>query len=100
MEEAIKRCNELIKVEHANWIGISNQMAIETVLNHIEELKKYEEYYEEQNEVNAKFINKQVILDKIEELKTKKHTCNAIWEFQREAKIDILQEILKGENNE
>lgn len=35
-KEAIERCNELIKVEHANWIGISNQKAIETVLNLIQ----------------------------------------------------------------
>jgi hypothetical protein len=33
---AIERCNQLIKVEHANWIGISNQVAIETVLNLIQ----------------------------------------------------------------
>lgn len=32
LEEAIKRCKELIKTEHANWIGISNQVAIEIVL--------------------------------------------------------------------
>jgi hypothetical protein len=35
-EKAIERCNQLIKVEHANWIGISNQVAIETVLNLIQ----------------------------------------------------------------
>lgn len=35
-KEAIERCNQLIKVEHANWIGISNQVAIETVLNLIQ----------------------------------------------------------------
>ena len=35
-KEAIERCNQLIKVEHANWIGISNQKAIETVLNLIQ----------------------------------------------------------------
>lgn len=48
-KEAIERCNQLIKVEHANWIGISNQKAIGTVLNlvqtqqeEIERLKKTE----------------------------------------------------------
>lgn len=47
-EKAIERCNELIKQEHANRIGISNQIAIETVLNmlkekdrEIEKLKKH-----------------------------------------------------------
>lgn len=32
-EKAIERCEELIKPEHASWIGISNQEAIETLLN-------------------------------------------------------------------
>ena len=36
-EESIERCNQLIKAENANWIGISNQKAIETVLNLIQE---------------------------------------------------------------
>lgn len=39
-KEAIERCKQLIKVEHANWIGISNQVAIETVLNLIEKQYK------------------------------------------------------------
>ncbi len=39
-EKAIERCKELIKQEHANWIGISNQTAIETVLNMLKEKDK------------------------------------------------------------
>ena len=39
-EKAIDRCNELIKSEHANWIGLSNQNAIETVLNMLKEKDK------------------------------------------------------------
>ena len=39
-KEAIERCKQLIKVEHANWIGISNQLAIITVLNLIEKQDK------------------------------------------------------------
>lgn len=35
-KETIERCNELIKEEHANWIGISNQKAIKTILNLIQ----------------------------------------------------------------
>lgn len=41
---------------------------IETVLNIIEELKKYEQYYKEQNEVNAKFVPKSKIQERIYEL--------------------------------
>ena len=36
IEKATERCNQLIKAEHANWIGISNQKAIETVLSELE----------------------------------------------------------------
>lgn len=39
-EEAMERCKELIKPEHANWIGISNQEAIRELLNILKE--KYE----------------------------------------------------------
>lgn len=38
--KAIERCNQLIKPEHANWIGISNQLAINTILNLIDEKDK------------------------------------------------------------
>lgn len=36
IEQATERCNQLIKAEHANWIGISNQIAIGTVLSELE----------------------------------------------------------------
>lgn len=39
----IKRCNELIKDIHKEWIGISNQKAIETILNLIEKQQKENE---------------------------------------------------------
>lgn len=35
-EKAIERCNQLTKLEHANWIGISNQKAIKTILSLIQ----------------------------------------------------------------
>mgnify|MGYP001861177495 CR=1 FL=1 len=40
IEDDVKRCNELIKVEHANWIGISNQLAISHILAEREQLLK------------------------------------------------------------
>ena len=39
-EDAIERCKQLIKVEHANWIGISNQIAIGNILDLIEKQDK------------------------------------------------------------
>lgn len=35
----IKRCEELIKPEHANWIGISNQLAIAHVVDRAKEVE-------------------------------------------------------------
>lgn len=64
-KKAIQRCNELIKVEHANWIGISNQLAIIKVLNLIgtqqEEIKNLNfknEVYKKTNDKLEKVIDK------------------------------------------
>lgn len=38
IEDAIKRCKELIKPEHSNWIGLTNQSAIKIVLGNLEAL--------------------------------------------------------------
>ena len=39
VEEDTKRCEQLIKPEHANWIGISNQLAIGHLIERIKELE-------------------------------------------------------------
>ena len=44
-DKAIKRCNKLIETEHSNWIGITNQKAIETVLNMLKEKEAEIEKY-------------------------------------------------------
>ena len=40
IEKDIKRCEQLIKPEHANWIGISNQLAIAHLIKRIKELEE------------------------------------------------------------
>ena len=45
IEKDIKRCEELIKPEHANWIGISNQLAIAHVVERIKELEEEKQKY-------------------------------------------------------
>ena len=40
IEKDIKRCEQLTKPEHANWIGISNQLAIAHVVDRIKELEE------------------------------------------------------------
>lgn len=39
IEKDIKRCEELIKKEHANWIGISNQLAIAHIVDRVKEVE-------------------------------------------------------------
>lgn len=53
-EKAIDRCNELIKLKHANWIGISNQEAIRELLNMLKEKdKEIEHQIEKRNNQKA-----------------------------------------------
>ena len=56
IEEDIKRCEKLIEPQNANWIGISNQLAIAHIVDRIKELEE-----------NS--IPKQKVKDKIEGLK-------------------------------
>ena len=85
VEEDVKRCNELTKVEHANWIGISNQLAISHILAEREQDKAKIKELEKENRIFAlegskielslyikeNYIPKQKIKDKIEKLKNK-----------------------------
>lgn len=48
-DKAIERCNKLIETEHSNWIGITNQKAIETVLNMLKEKDAEIEKYKRKN---------------------------------------------------
>ena len=67
-EEAIERCNKLIKVENVNWIGISNQKAIETVLNLMQEQKKEIEY--KQDDINVLEAQRDSIENQFEQAKS------------------------------
>ena len=40
IEKDIKRCEQLTKPEHANWIGISNQLAIAHVVDRVKEVEE------------------------------------------------------------
>lgn len=40
IDKDIDRCKELIKIEHSNWIGMSNQEAISNVLSEFETLRE------------------------------------------------------------
>lgn len=45
IEEDIKRCEQLTRPEHANWIGISNQLAISHILAEREQMLKERKKY-------------------------------------------------------
>lgn len=68
IEEDIKRCEQLIKPEHANWIGISNQLAIAHLIERIREL-------EEENATlrKAKNIAKEVKIEDITHVMNKSY---------------------------
>ena len=52
IEEAVKRCEQLTKPKHANWIGISNQLAISHILAELEQKdKRVKELEEERKSV-------------------------------------------------
>lgn len=116
IEEDVKRCKELIKIEHANWIGMSNQSAISNVLAELEQDKKRIQELEEESRKKSielicyqeeleNSILKQVVIDKIEDLKTKRRELCFKTYLKREdmlnddriivCGIQILQELLE-----
>lgn len=76
IEEDIKRCEKLTKPQNANWIGISNQIAIAHVIERIAELEAKLEFYQWGDLDNLKFeeymkefIPKQKVKEELEKAK-------------------------------
>ena len=87
IEDDVKRCNELIKVEHANWIGISNQLAISHILAEREQLLKERDVANDSVIAHKFAVMQQQINEKdkqIQELETK-------LEFKEYGDLDNLQ---------
>lgn len=86
IEEDIKRCEKLTKPQNANWIGISNQIAIGHVIERIKELE----------EMNKEILNSKIGIDlsyqdyipkqKVKELKESVILNNTIVGGRRNAK--------------
>lgn len=81
IKKDIERCEQLIKPEHANWIGISNQLTIAHMIDRIKELevklefKKWGDLDNTQfEEYMNQFIPKQKVKDKIKEIKEDKES--------------------------
>lgn len=90
IEEDIKRCKELIKPKNSEWIGLSNQNAIEIVLANLEalcdmqmsadrELENARKINEEHKKTNAELRKKVKELDtKNDELLKDLYSANCI----------------------
>lgn len=65
-KKAIERCKELIKTEHSCWIGISNQLAIEKLLN-IMQLQQEQIDLDNETEIalNNKIIDLEIVIEKL-----------------------------------
>ena len=104
VEEDIKRCEQLIKSEHANWIGISNQLAIAHLIDRIKELEAKLEFKQwgdldntQFEEYMSQFVPKQKVKDKIEELKLSggSNGKDNVEDLARELVIEALEELLE-----
>lgn len=109
IEEDVRRCKELIKIEHANWIGMSNQSAISNVLAEREQDKKRIQELEEENKRKDMFVEmakeviensilKQTIIDKVKENKQILDKTND-GNLRERLYIEngIMKELLEGE---
>ena len=59
----IKRCEQLIKPEHANWIGISNQLAIAHLIERIKELEAKQEIKQIVDKIPVEEIEERIKID-------------------------------------
>ena len=108
IENDIKRCEKLTEPQNANWIGISNQMAIAGVLEKIKELEAKLEFKKwgdldniQFEEYMNNFIPKQKLKNKIEELNKeyiKELEKNSTKAFILKCQITIVEELLYGRN--
>lgn len=102
IEEDIKRCEKLTKPQNANWIGISNQIAIAHVIERIKELEVLEDdlkdkriAYVDTPEFEEKFIAKQEVkegLEKIEGYFDRLNGPDEDIEYIRQVKNELLGE--------
>ena len=115
IEKDVERCKQLIRKEHANWIGISNQLAIKHILEELKQYKKKTKELEEENKRKDMFVEmakeviensilKQKVIDKINinnniMLETKNKypsTYTALDEWRNaKAQNEVLEKILE-----
>lgn len=101
------RCNELLKEKHSNWLGLSNQKAIRSMLEELDRLQKENEKYECKiilsdeeyrkliDEAQKDCINKDKIREKIEE--RKQWLSSQDVSYEDDYVLEVLQDLLKEE---
>ena len=91
IEKDVERCKQLIRKEHANWIGISNQLAIAHIVDRIKELE--ENSIPKQKVIDKININSNIML----ETKNKyPSTYTALDEWRNaKAQNEVLEKILE-----
>ena len=96
-EEAVKRCKELIKPVHSNWIGLTNQKAIEMILDIIEKYKNsdYETICLENSHLKEELEKLQDENKKYIVQLTDEEYRNLVDAIRREIKQEYEQKIMK-----
>ena len=100
IKKYVKRCEELAKPEHANWIGISNQLAI---LHMLEDYKMQKQINEEHQKINGELREKVKELDaKNDELLKDLYSANCIIADLTDSipKQNIIEKIKKLDRKE
>lgn len=90
IDKDIERCKELIKEEHSNWIGLTNQEAIENVLKELENKDKIIKIDEIMSKEDATYI---------QELKSELETYKKIAEKLAERLSEISNYEYDGEGD-
>ena len=104
IKKYVKRCEELAKPEHANWIGISNQLAI---LHMLEDYKMQKQINEEHQKINGELREKVKELEKYTIHLTDKEYRKVIESAQMDTSNDrviahkfaVMQQQLEQKNN-
>ena len=84
IEDAIKRCEQLIKPEHACWIGISNQLAILHILEDYRMLREIDKEHKKENGL---------LREKVKELEEKNKELWNEYHNRVQEKIDLSQKL-------
>ena len=99
IDEDVKRCNELTKVKHANWIGISNQLAILHILAEREQMLKAINTVEKEKEEWIKAYQEEKdkqfeLIKRIKELEEENAMLKKASNIARDVNIEEVTEVM------